>query len=609
MFKFQILNEAQRRKDPSLEDKLHGSDSLPLMLSIRSFFRIAVPYWKSRDSVMAWVLLAIIVGLTSGAIYIATAINTWYKAFWDTIQNYDIQGFKHQLLIFVILASIHVVVSVYNAYLRSTLAIRWRRWLTEKVMGEWLSDDAYYRMQLIDRKTENPDQRISEDLNSFVSGTISLLLGTASDLAMIGTFGVVLWDLSHSVTLTLWNDSKITLPDGYLLYLAIVYALGGTALTFLFGKPLVKLNFRQQRREADFRFSLVRIRENSEQVSLYHGQKEEGRILSARFSSLVANYIKLIICQKRLGFFTLGYAQLAVIFPILVAAPMYFARIITMGSIMQISSAFGRVQDSLSTVINNFSSWASFKADVDRLALYFDSMARAETVKCPEIKSEGADFVIRGLEVSTPQGKALASGIDLDLKAGDRLLIRGRSGCGKSTLIRAIAGIWPYADGEIIYPKSSKALFLSQKPYLPLGTLLEAACYPLACSETERSLVEKYFSLLGLDALVPKLDLDDNWSQILSLGEQQRVAIVRALVQRPDLLILDEATSALDPDLEGRACGILTDELKGSIFISVGHRPSLMKFHNLTLSYGEGKWVFARAQNSSALQEGSVGKE
>ena len=209
--------------------------------------------------------------------------------------------------------------------------------------------------------------------------------------------------------------------------------------------------------------------------------------------------------------------------------------------------------------------------------------------------------------MSTPQGKALASGIELDLKAGDRLLIRGRSGCGKSTLIRAIAGIWPYADGEIIYPKSAKALFLSQRPYLPLGTLREAACYPLASSEIERGLVEKYFSLLGLDALASKLDLDDNWSQILSLGEQQRVAIIRALVQRPDLLILDEATSALDAYLESRACGILTDELKSSIFISVGHKPSLMKFHNLTLSYGEGKWVFARAEETSILHEGSAG--
>lgn len=238
----------------------HGPDSLPLGQSVKAFFKIAVPYWKSRDSLISWVLLALIIGLTSGAIYLATVFNSWYKSFWDTIQNYDIPEFKRQLLIFVILAAIHVVVSVYNAYLRSRLAIRWRRWLTVKVMKRWLEGDVYYKMQLDAQKTENPDQRISEDLNSFVSGTITLLLGTASDLAMLGTFGVVLWDLSHSVTLTLWNDDTITLPDGYLLYLAAVYALAGTVLTFFFGKPLVRLNFRQQRYEADFRFSLVRVR-------------------------------------------------------------------------------------------------------------------------------------------------------------------------------------------------------------------------------------------------------------------------------------------------------------------------------------------------------------
>ena len=246
MFKTAILNDREIKADKNLEEKLHKSDSLPLKLSIRAFFRIAVPYWKSRDSFVAWGLLVLIIALTSGAEFLATAINSWYKSFWDTIQNYDIPGFKHYLWVFVALASIHVVVSVYNSYLRSCLTIRWRKWLTDRVMHEWLENNAYYRMQLADRNTENPDQRISEDLNAFVTYSISLLLGTASDLAMLGTFGVVLWHLSHSVTLTLFNDETLTLPDGFLLYLAVIYAVAGTALTFFFGKPLVRLNFRQQ---------------------------------------------------------------------------------------------------------------------------------------------------------------------------------------------------------------------------------------------------------------------------------------------------------------------------------------------------------------------------
>lgn len=591
MFKTAILNDREIKADKNLEEKLHKSDSLPLKLSIRAFFRIAVPYWKSRDSFVAWGLLVLIIALTSGAVFLATAINSWYKSFWDTIQNYDIPGFKHYLWVFVALASIHVVVSVYNSYLRSCLAIRWRKWLTDRVMHEWLENNAYYRMQLADRNTENPDQRISEDLNAFVTYSISLLLGTASDLAMLGTFGVVLWDLSHSVTLTLFNDETLTLPDGYLLYLAVIYAVAGTALTFFFGKPLVRLNFRQQRYEADFRFSLIRIRENAESVALYRGEKEEGRILSSRFLGVVKNYIRLISCEKRLGFFTLSYAQLAVIFPILVAAPMYFAKIITMGSIMQISSAFGRVQDSLSTVISNFSAWASFKADIDRLALYFDSMNTADQVECLTPEKKGDEFEICDLSVRSPTGVLLCNKLSMSMQKGQSVLIRGRSGCGKSTLLKSVAGIWPYADGRVRYPSNVVSLFLSQRPYLPLGTLREAAYYPSKPEHDGRA--EKFMQELGLSHLIPSLDIEDNRAQSLSLGEQQRIAVIRALLMRPVLLFLDEASSAMDELIENTAYVLLKENLPESIIISVGHRSTLLKFHTYVLECKDGtEWKF-----------------
>lgn len=586
MFKIPLLSTGEKKTSPDYDKALHGSDSLPLKLSVKAFFKIALPFWKSKDSKVAWFLLFMIVALTASAVYLATAINSWYKSFWDTIQNYDVPGFKHYLLVFAFLATIHVVVSVYNSYLRSCLAIRWRRWLTDKVMHEWMSDDVYYRMQLADRNTENPDQRISEDLNAFVTYSISLLLGTASDLAMLGSFGVVLWDLSHAVTITLWNDDTLTLPDGYLLYLALVYAVMGTLLTFYFGKPLVKLNFRQQRYEADFRFSLIRVRENGESVSLYHGEQEEERILGSRFKNVVLNYIKLIGCEKRLGFFTLSYAQLAVIFPILVAAPMYFAKVITVGSIMQISSAFGRVQDSLSTIINNFSAWAAFKADIDRLALYFDSMDHASNVKCLKPVQEGESFKVSNIRVYTPQGSELCRDLSFELKRGDALLIRGRSGCGKSTLMKTVAGIWPYSEGEVIYPENSKVLFLSQRPYLPLGTLREAAAYP---NSPERSgLTERFLKELGLEKLIPYLDTEDNWSQSLSLGEQQRIAVVRALLMKPDLLFLDEASSAMDGKSEQKAYGLIKELLASSVLVSVGHRSSLIGYHNITLECEDG---------------------
>lgn len=559
-----------------------GIDSLPLKVTLKAFFLMLKSYWGCKDSIKSWILLVVIISLTSGSVYIATSINSWYKEFWDTIQNYDIDGFKHQLIIFVILASIHVVVSVYNAYLKSCLAINWRTWLTGKTMTRWLESDNYYKLQLADKNTDNPDQRIAEDLNMFVSSTIVLIIGTATDLAMMISFGVVLWQLSSAVDITIMGMS-IHLPDGYMCYLALLYAILGTALTFYLGKPLVKLNFRQQRYEADFRFSLIRVRENSESIALYKGEEEENKYLRQSFSDLVANYIKLIVCTKRLGFLTLGYSQTAVIFPMLISAPLYFAKIITMGSIMQISSAFGRVQDSLSTLVSNFTSWASWKSVVDRLALFYLSMEEVEKLRCIAIEKNATKLEVRDLQIKSPRDKLLLEHVNLDLSSGESLLIRGASGCGKSTLIKALAGIWPYTQGQVRYLNEAKVLFLSQKPYLPQGSLRLAASYPSAPIEDGRT--EQFFKLVGLEHLIPHLDEVDTWSHILSLGEQQRVAIVRALLNQPDMLFLDEASSAMDEQSESLVYDLLNQYLPHCIMISVGHRSTLIAKHKLVLTY------------------------
>ena len=557
-------------------------DCLPLKVTLRAFWGMIKSYWGCKDSLKSWGLLALIVALTGGSVYIATAINSWYKAFWDTIQEYDLDGFKYQLLIFVGLATVHVLVTVYNAYLKSCLAINWRTWLTGKTMERWLKSDNYYKLQLTDKNTDNPDQRIAEDLNLFVSSTIVLILGTATDLTMMVTFGVVLWNLSGAVDITVWGY-QLHLPDGYMCYLALLYAVLGTTLTFILGRPLVRLNFRQQRYEADFRFSLIRVRENSESIALYQGEREEGKYLRTSFASLVGNYIKLIVCTKRLGFLTLGYAQTAVIFPILISAPLYFAKIITMGSIMQINSAFGRVQDSLSTLVSNFNSWASWKSVVDRLSLFYMSLEEVERIACLKTPQDRSALEVEKLELKSPRGQLLLEDLNLSLKQGQSLLIRGPSGCGKSTLIKAIAGIWPYADGEVHYIHDSQALFLSQKPYLPQGTLRLAASYPSA-PETEGQ-TEHYFKLLGLEHLIPHLDEVDIWSHILSLGEQQRVAVVRALINKPQILFLDEASSAMDELTEKKAYELLRQELPDTIIISVGHRSTLLQQHELVLTY------------------------
>ncbi len=580
MFKVAIF---KHEENPSaLRDQYHGSDSLPLKVSIRAAWRMIRLYWGSKDSAYAWFLLVLIIALTSGAIYLATAINKWYKDFWDTMQNYDLPGFKSQLLLFVILATIHVLISVYNTFLRSKLVIVWRKWFTSNVLHDYLNNDTYYKIQMLDSKTENPDQRIADDLGMFVSSTISLIIGTATDLATLITFGVVLWDLSHSVTMTLWNGYELYLPDGYMLYLCFAYALIGTIFTFIIGKPLVRLDFRQQRFEADFRFSLIRMRENSESIALYKGNATEEQILNLSFVNIIKNYIKLINREKLLGFFTLGYLQTAVVFPIIISAPMYFAKVITIGSVMQISSAFGRVQDALSTFVNTFSSWASYKAVIDRLALFFDSMDASGDIKClSSVDGNDNEFKVENLTVQSPDGIELWKDLFINLGLKESLLIRGPSGCGKSTLIKTFAGIWPYAEGHISKHKDWSSLFLSQRPYLPIGSLREAVCYPGAIQNDE--VITKYLKFLSLEKLIPLLDKKDNWSSILSLGEQQRVAIIRALLIKPQLLFMDEASSALDEKLESVAYRLIRAELSNSIIVSVGHRSSLISMHSKVL--------------------------
>lgn len=557
-------------------------DSLPLKVSLKAFWKFLTPYWTSKDSLMSWFILAVIVIMTASAVYLATAINAWYKRFWDTFEQYNVPGFWHELMIFAILATVHVLISVYNAFLKSRLSIRWRAWLTDNVLEDWLSRDTYYKLQLADSNTDNPDQRIAEDLKLFVNSTIVLLLGTSTDLAMMITFGVVLWELSGAVTMEMWGMT-FNLPDGYMFYLAIAYAILGTTVTFLLGRPLVKLNFRQQRYEADFRFSLIRVRENSESIAMYRGQEQEGVYLKNSFFHVVRNYLLLIDCQKRLGFLTLGYAQLAVIFPILIAAPMYFAKIITIGSIMQISSAFGRVQDSLSTLVANFTSWAEWKAVVDRLALFFDSMQRTEDLKAlPVQHDENVPFELKHLTVRDPTGRVLVEDLSMSLDYGQSLLIQGHSGCGKSTLLKSICGIWPYASGEVSIKDTGNMLFLSQRPYLPQGTIAQCAFYPE--KDGDRGKLKEYLELLDLGNLVNSIDVDDQWTHILSLGEMQRIAIIRALLLRPKLLFMDEASSALDTQNEALAYKMIFESMPDSIIVSVGHKVALTNMHAKTLN-------------------------
>ncbi len=548
---------------------------------MKGFIRLIVPFWKSKDSRTCRLLLVMVALFTGFSVFLAKQFNAWYNDFYNALQEYDVDAFWSEMLIFGVMALFHVYVAVTNVYIKQKIMIEWRHWLSTHFMHKWLQNGVFYKMQFTDTVTDNPDQRIASDLDEFVSLTFSLTIGILTDLAMLITFFSVLWELSAAVDLSI-GGSVLHLPDGYLCYLAVIYAVIGTILTFIIGRPLIRLNFNQQRVEADYRFSLVRIRENAESIALYHGAREEGKYLDERFGKVVKNFYQIMLKTVHVEFMALSYNQASVVFPFIISSPLYFAKTITLGTLIQISSAFGRVQSSLSTLIDNFASLARWKSVIDRLIQYDENMAKAENIQIIPIEDATAKLEATGLAIATPNGKVLMQDGSFSLKPGDAMLIRGPSGCGKTTLFRTIAGLWPYASGNIKYP-SGGVLFLSQKPYIPLGTLRRAICYPHA--PLEDHVIIPVMEIAHLTHLVNLLDQDGNWGQILSLGEQQRVAFARAMLIKPQVIFMDEASAALDEDLEDHLYTELRLRLRSAIIISVGHRSTLKKFHNFFLQH------------------------
>ena len=538
------------------------------------------PYWSSEDRWAGWGLLIVVIGLNLGIVYINVLLNQWNNAFYNALQDKDAAVFWSQLIRFTWLAALFIVVAVYQLYLNQMLQIRWRRWLTDRYLRAWLTDRAYYRLQLGGSETDNPDQRIAEDLRLFVAGTLTLGIGGMRAVVTLLSFLGILWGLSGSMTVPI--GAGWTVP-GYMVWAALLYAVAGTWLTNLIGRPLVRLNFDQQRYEADFRFGLVRFRENAEGVALYRGEGDELRSFRDRFGAVVRNWWDIMRQQKRLMWFTAGYAQAAVIFPFVVAAPRYFRGELALGGLMQTASAFAQVQDSLSFIITAYTDIAQWRSVVQRLVGFERALARMKTeASVAGVRrgtGEGAGLTLDRVDLSLPGGRPLVQGVTLAFQPGDTALISGPSGAGKSTLFRAIAGIWPFGRGEIRLPQSARTLFLPQKPYLPIGSLREVVSYPMPPAGIDDVALRDALEAVGLSALAPRLDESAHWALALSPGEQQRIAFARALVQKPDWLFLDEATSAVDEESETRLYALVRDRLPATTVVSVGHRSTLRPFH------------------------------
>jgi vitamin B12/bleomycin/antimicrobial peptide transport system ATP-binding/permease protein len=567
---------------------------------LKDAYRLSKPYFaRSDERWSAWGLLIAIIVLNLVMVGMSVILNFWHREFYNALQEKDWVAFLELLFMyrqtpsglmpgFCELAAIFIAVAVYAVYLNQWLQIRWRNWMTTRFLEEWLGDRAYYHLSLdADRAaigTDNPDQRIAEDLRDFTRNTLSLGLDLISNIVTLFSFLGILWSLSGAVTLF-----GIYIP-GYMVWVALVYAIVGSWLTHLVGRPLAMLNFRQQRVEADFRYSLVRVRENVEGIALYGGEKEEQGLLMHRFSAVIGNWWAIMMRLKWLNALISGYSQLAGIFPVVVAAPRYFAGAMQLGGLMQTVGAFAQVQGSLSWFINVYAgnnpndvSLTRYRSIVERLTTFDRALAVARAAASTIEVSQSTDSTTRlhDITISLPNGTMLLANADLTLQPGHSLVITGRSGSGKSTLFRAIAGIWPFGSGKVQRPASS--LFLPQRPYIPLGTLRHVVTYPYAHDHFDRETITGALTDVGLPGLVPQLDHDTNWAQQLSGGEQQRVAVARALLAKPEWLFLDEATASLDPEAESELYRLLREQLPHTTIISIAHRPSVAAFHERRL--------------------------
>ena len=572
-----------------------------ILSTLATVWRISSPYFRSEDRWRGRVLLAAVIAIELSIVGISVLINAWNARFYNALQARDWHAFIYQLGYFCVLATAYILLAVYQLYLNQWLQIRWRRWLTAAYLDHWLGGANHYRMQLLGDAADNPDQRIANDIASFINLTLNIGLQVLNACVTLASFMVILWALSAAAPLQIFGV-RVGIP-GYLLWAAVIYAGIGTALTHLIGRALIALNFQQQRYEADFRFNLVRVRENSEQIALLAGERAERDRLLVRFGNVVANWMAIMTRQKKLTFFTAGYSQISIIFPYLVVSPAYFAGVIQLGGLMQTANAFNQVQNALSVFVNAYVSLAEWRAVIERLSGFDQSVAAARAVASAEpsiavAPGEAPAICFQHLTVRLPNGVPLVNAHDLSIKVGERVLVSGPSGAGKSTLFRALAGVWPFGAGTIALPKGARVMILPQRPYFPIAPLAEAVCYPAEPGSYDVAQVAELVSAVGLPRLAERIEEEAHWNRLLSPGEQQRLGIARAILHAPDYLFLDEATASLDEPAEAALYALLERRLARATIVSIGHRSTLAAFHGRRLTMAsEGNHYALREDN------------
>ncbi|MFN7207780.1 MAG: ABC transporter ATP-binding protein/permease [Burkholderiales bacterium] len=552
----------------------------------RQFWRLAWPYFTPKRSWKPLLTVALVLLLALFAVRMNVLFSFWSKDFYDAVQALDASKFWLFMGLFGVLASIHVVRELFTYYVQQSFEIHWRTWLNEKLSNDWLERGAYYRGQFVPEPTDNPDQRIQVDIASFVTFSLSLSIGAIRALVSLVEFTIILWALSGA--LALWG---VEIPRG-MVFLVYLYVLVATVFAFKIGRPLIQLNFLNEKLGADFRYALMRLREYSENIAFYRGENVERNTLFSRFQALIKNIWAIVFRTLKFNGFNLTVSQIAVIFPWLIQAPRFLAGQIKLGDVMQTARAFGEVEEALSFFRMSYDNFAQYRAVLNRLTGFMEANQQARDLPVVQTQEQLAGLSLQGVTVQRPDGAPLLQDLNFSLGAGESLLVKGASGSGKTTLLRTLAGLWPYAAGVVARPVGARALFLSQKPYLPLGSLRTAVTYP--AEQADDALVQTALRKVQLGHLLGRLDEEADWSRILSLGEQQRLAFARLLINQPHIAFLDEATSATDEGLEHSLYELLRHELPQCTLISVGHRSTLNGFHQRKLELqGEGRWALS----------------
>ena len=561
---------------------------------LRELWAITKGYWTSEDKWKAYALAIAIVALQ--VIYVSSLVtyNAWQKDFYNTIQAVDPDAFFFYLKYWPMYMVFFIFIEVNRDYLMQWLEIRWRTWMVKNFVGRWLGDQTYYLLQIVrpdeNSPVDNPDQRISDDIRLFVNYVLNLTLGVLNAVMKLFSFSVVLWNLSGLLQFTVMS-TEVSLP-GYMVWLAILYALLGCVFTLVVGNPIVKLNYKQQEYEANFRFGLARIREYCESIASFRGEGTESFDAMKRFYIVRDNFKRIMSRQWWLSWVTSLHWRVGFLFPYLVGVPRVFSGDMQFGGLMQTAVAFQHVENALAYLVLHYysateASFAQLQAVVERLTDFKKAMTDAEsTLINGQLEFEvnnGQSIEVKSLTLYKPDGREMIRDLNLSIQRGDKLMITGASGRGKSTLLKTLAGIWPYGRGTVSAPSGVHRIFLPQKAYMPLGTLRDILVYPTNCTDITNEQIADLLRLCNLPQLVDRIDEVANWSQALSLGEQQRVSFVRLFLLKPDWIFLDESTSALDVDNEALMYRLLDVYCPQATIVSVAHRLYLKKFHTREL--------------------------